>query len=135
MWDRRVLEKLEVLLGLFSVLVQWKGVENGFIWAYFGVYGPNNNLLRGDLWDELVSIWHYWNVPWCCFGDLNVVRFPSEWRGGSRLTPAMEKFSEFIEDLNLIDLPLEEGSFTWSNGTEQPSISRIDRALVSQDWE
>ena len=47
----------------------------------------------------------------------------------------MEKFSEFIEDLNLIDLPLEEGSFTWSNGTEQPSISRIDRALVSQDWE
>ena len=49
MWDRRVLEKLEVLVGLFSVLVQWKGVENGFIWAYFGVYGPNDNLLRGDL--------------------------------------------------------------------------------------
>jgi len=29
MWDRRVLEKLEVLVGLFSMLVQWKGVEDG----------------------------------------------------------------------------------------------------------
>ena len=47
----------------------------------------------------------------------------------------MEKFYEFIEDLNLIDLPLERGRFTWSSGIEQPSMSRIDRALVSQDWE
>ena len=46
MRDRRVLEKLEVLMGLFSVSIQWKGV----------VDGPNDNNLRGDLWDELVGI-------------------------------------------------------------------------------
>ena len=46
----------------------------------------------------------------------------------------MEKFSEFIEDLNLIDLPLEGGSYTWSTGTNEPSMSKIDRALVSHDW-
>ena len=63
MWDRRVLEKLEVLVGSFSVSVQWKSVEDGFIWACSRVYGPNNNNLRGDLWDELVGIQQYWNVP------------------------------------------------------------------------
>ena len=31
MWDRWVLEKLEVLVGLFLVSVQWKDVEDGFI--------------------------------------------------------------------------------------------------------
>lgn len=56
MWDRRVLENLEVLVGSFLVSVQWKDVEDGFIWACSGVYGPNDNNLRGDLWDELVGI-------------------------------------------------------------------------------
>ena len=47
MWDWRALEKLEVMVGYFSVLVRWQGVGDGFIWACFGVYGPNDNNLRG----------------------------------------------------------------------------------------
>ena len=51
MWDRRALEKLEVMVGQFSVSVQWQGLGNGFIWASSGVYGPNDNYLRGQMWD------------------------------------------------------------------------------------
>ena len=56
MWDRRVLETLEVLMGSFLMSVQWKGVEDGFIWACSGVYDPNDNNLRGYMWHELVGI-------------------------------------------------------------------------------
>ena len=135
MWDKRILDKVEVVVVTFSVSVKWQRVEDGFIWACSGVYGPNENNERGHMWDELVGIQQYWRIPWCCFEEFNIVCFPSEHRGETRLTLAMEKFSEFIEDLNLIDLPLEDGSYTWSSGTDQPAISRIDRALVSPDWE
>ena len=135
MWDRRVLERSECLVGSFSVSVRRCGVGNGFTWACSGVYGSIDNNERSLMWDELVGVQHYWNVPWCYIGDFNIVRFPSERLGYSRLTPAMELFSEFIGDLNLIDLPLEGGRYTWSSGSNQPSMSRIDRVLVSHDWE
>ena len=53
---RRVLEKLEIMVGLFSVSVWWQGLGDGFIWACSGVYGPNDNILRGQMWDELIGI-------------------------------------------------------------------------------
>ena len=124
---------MEVLAGQFSVSVQWQGLGDGFIWACFRIYGPNDNNLRGQIWDELMGIQQFWEVPWCYIKDFNIVRFLNEWLGGSRLTLAMENFSEFIEELSLIDLPLEGGSYTWSSGSDQPSMSRINRVLVSHD--
>jgi len=47
MWDRRVQEKLEDMVGTFFVLVRWQGMVDGFIWACLGVYGPNENSERG----------------------------------------------------------------------------------------
>ena len=49
MWDRRALEKFEVLVGQFSVSVRWQDLGDGFIWACSGVYGPNDNNLKGQM--------------------------------------------------------------------------------------
>jgi endonuclease/exonuclease/phosphatase family metal-dependent hydrolase len=44
----------------------------------------------------------------------------------------MREFSDFIFERGLIDLPLTRGACTWSNSQ---SWSRIDRFLVSPEWE
>ena len=64
-----------------------------------------------------------------------MVRFPSERLGSNSFTIAMQEFSNFISEQGLIDLPLQGGSFTWSNSREVASKARLDRFLFSADWE
>ncbi len=47
----------------------------------------------------------------------------------------MINFSDFIDSNNLVDLPLNGGLYTWCSGLDQPSMSCIDKVLVSVDWE
>lgn len=72
---------------------------DGFIWVCFGIYGPNGISVRGQMWDELVSVQQYLKVPWCCIGDFNIIHFPSERLGGSHFTPAMDKFLSSLRNL------------------------------------
>ena len=51
------------------------------------------------MWDELIGIQQLWEVPWCYIGDFNIVHFPSERLGGSRLTTAMKNFLSSLRSL------------------------------------
>ncbi|WKA06292.1 hypothetical protein VitviT2T_024196 [Vitis vinifera] len=134
-WDSRVLELLGMEVGLFSISCRFKNCEDGFRWIFSGVYGPTMKRNRELLWEELGNIRGLWNDPWCIGGDFNMIRFPNERRRGGRLSPSMRRFSEVIDDLDLRDLPLQGGPFTWSGGLNNQTMSRLDRFLVSEDWE
>ena len=55
--------------------------------------------------------------------------------GSNAFTAAMREFSNFISEQGLIDLPLQGGTFTWSNSREVASKARLNRFLFSADWE
>ena len=64
-----------------------------------------------------------------------MIRFPSEHSRGGRVSSSMRRFSKMIDDLDLRDLPLQGGPFTWSGGLNSQSMSRLDQFLVTEDWE
>jgi hypothetical protein len=132
LWDKRVVETIEVYVEEYVVACSFKNIANDFTWAFVGVYGPNINSRRRSLWEELVGLLSWWDFPWCIGGDFNVPRFPCERSGEARFCPAMTEFSNFISELSLMDLPLSGGLSTWSNNS---SWSRLDQFLVSPDWE
>jgi hypothetical protein len=88
------------------------------------VYGPNLDMDRRLLWDELAGVLSLWNLPCCLGGDFNVTRFPSERLGTARLDHAIMEFSYFISEQGRMDLPLVGGSFTWSISHEPPTWSK-----------
>ena len=64
-----------------------------------------------------------------------MIRFLEECNKGGRLNSAMRRFFEVIKDLELRDLPLHGGIFTWSGGLNNQTRSRLDRFLIFDDWE
>ena len=88
---------------------------------------------REELWSELGPIRGIWNEPWCVARDFNMIRFLSERSRGGRLSQEMRRFSEVVEELDLRDLPLQGGSFTWCGGLNNRSKSRIDRFLIYEE--
>ena len=47
----------------------------------------------------------------------------------------MRDFDGFIRDCELLDPPLWNALFTWSNMQESPVCKRLDRFLYSNEWE
>jgi hypothetical protein len=56
MWDRRIVEKLDVYVSEFVVACSFRSITDDFSWAFAGVYGPNFDALRSSLWDELAGL-------------------------------------------------------------------------------
>ncbi|KAK1293019.1 hypothetical protein QJS10_CPB17g00832 [Acorus calamus] len=48
---------------------------------------------------------------------------------------AMNRFSEWIDEEGLLDLPLANHAYTWSNMRADPTLVRLDRVLICPDWE
>ena len=47
----------------------------------------------------------------------------------------MRRFSDIINELGLRDLPLQGSPFTWRGGRNGIAMSRLDKFLVTADWE
>ena len=91
--------------------------------------------LGEDLWGELGAIKGLWRDPWCLGGDFKVVRFPRERNRASSLTGPMRRFSQVIDDLELKDLALRVGTYTWKEGLGNQRMAKLDRFLVSEEWD
>ena len=60
-----------------------------------------------------------------------MVKKMGEKSGQSYDLATMAIFSNFINAMNLLDLPISGGCFTWSNNRDPPSMCRLDRFLLS----
>ncbi|CAN1815182.1 Putative ribonuclease H protein At1g65750 [Linum perenne] len=47
----------------------------------------------------------------------------------------LDLFNMFVDDMGLLELPLGGAAFTWTNSRLNPSLSRLDRAFVTEDWD
>lgn len=73
--------------------------------------------------------------PWCLGGDWNAILSQSERNRAGGNTNNRRRFRNFLNAQNLMDLPMAGGRFTWKNSQNPSLLSRLDRFVVSADWE
>ncbi|RVW47226.1 putative ribonuclease H protein [Vitis vinifera] len=103
-WDKRVLDILDWEEGHFTLSCRFKTIENGATWVFTGVYGPFTKVEREERSSQ------------------------------RRISSVMRRFAKTMDDLELVDLPLQGGEFTWNGGLNNQAWARLDRFLVSQSW-
>ncbi|XP_057426571.1 uncharacterized protein LOC130720003 [Lotus japonicus] len=69
----------------------------------------------------------------CIGGDFNAVLLASERTSGRVLDVGDSSFQQFVQDSNLLDLPLNNGDYTWFSSRNEGIWSRLDRWLVSDE--
>ena len=90
---------------------------------------------REDLWEELGAIRGSWGDPRYLGGDFNAIRAPRERNTEGSFTHSMRRFSQVMDELELKDIPMQGGLFTWKGGPNNGRMAKLDRFLITKEWD
>nr|CAD1833443.1 unnamed protein product [Ananas comosus var. bracteatus] len=90
---------------------------------------------KEDFFAEVAHLNECCKGLWAVCGDFNNTRSQDERRGKMWSHRAMNLFNDLINELALIELPMANQSYTWSNMQRNPILAKLDRFLISTEWE
>jgi hypothetical protein len=91
--------------------------------------------IRNHFIPSLISLLQHLAGPWAVTGDFNLI-LREEDKSNERIDQTnLWRFRRAVASLELQDLHLHGRSFTWSNEWESPTLVRLDRVVVSVDWD
>lgn len=127
-----------VLVGCYSITVSVanssSGDEDGSWWLT-AVYGPQDEVEKVLFLEELEAIRDECLGPWALTGDFNLILNEAD-KNNDRINRAsLRRFRQTVATLELQDMHLHGRCFTWSNERENPTLVRLDRMLISVDWD
>ncbi|XP_058223301.1 uncharacterized protein LOC131333018 [Rhododendron vialii] len=133
LWDFEVFKASNITVHKSYIILE--GMLYGdFQCVLVNIYAPNGEVQRKELWDELLQIKASSQLPWCVGGDLNEIIEIDERVGCTNVNRGMREFKDFINNMELMDIPMQGRKFTWTNFQDLAIHSRLDRFLLSQSF-
>jgi hypothetical protein len=95
------------------------------------VYGPSDHRDSPVFLDGLRELEPHISGVWLLAGDFNLVRGAADKNTGWVNTRLCDMFNATIESLGVVEVPLLDKLFTWSNRRVCPTLERLDRVFVN----
>ncbi|KAJ1267831.1 hypothetical protein BS78_07G088000 [Paspalum vaginatum] len=121
--------------GDFFVRFKIRCKKHDFISNLVLVYGPAHEDHKQRFLTELAHLSSKETLPMIIGGDFNIMRGPQEKSKGNFSNRWPFLFNAAIDAYNLRELELSGRQFTWANNLSNQTFEKLDRILVTTEWE
>lgn len=133
-WSATNFSQIQEHKGRFCLTVQLKNILDNSLFWLTGTYGPSTPNGRNEYYQELTSTKPTDGLPWLICGDFNVTIKPEDRTNNQNTWRESLHFGSLISNLGLLNIAMEGRQFTWSNEQHNPHMARLDRFLISGEW-
>ena len=119
----------------FGVVSTIKTKSDKFVWQLIVVYGSAYPEFKVEFVAELHGILESVSYPVLVCGDFNLVRQQSDKSNGVINPQFAFLFNDWVNKWALLEIPISNRSFTWSNNQSNPIFAILDRVFTSVDWD
>nr|CCA66140.1 hypothetical protein [Beta vulgaris subsp. vulgaris] len=130
-WNTSFFAKKSSIIKRHWIAIKGSLVSHNFDCILINVYNSCLASIRAEVWTEIRDFWKECALPSLIIGDFNEVLNSSERRSLIASQSEMTKFRDFVQNLQLLEIPSSSGGFTWFRGN---SKSLLDRLFINPEW-
>ena len=109
--------------------------SDGFKFVLYVVYGLAQHEHKQEFLAEMANTFSRETLPYVIGGDFNIMRHPQDKSYGVFDFKWPTLFNAVIESLDLKEIVMSGRQYTWAGPGDDPLFEKLDRVLVSTDWE
>jgi hypothetical protein len=126
---------LDTVLGRFYIKVTLQDLKIQKKGDLVFVYGAAQEEYKEAFLAELGVVCSDQRNPMLIGGNFNILRFSFEKNKEMRRNRWSSMFNAIINTHELREIDMSSGQYTWSNNQINPTLEKLDRFLMTADWE
>ena len=130
-WNTSFFKKQSYITRRYSLTISLASTTSDLSFTLTNVYAPADLGFTAAFLHELQELSTHVTGAWILLGDFNLLRVASDKNNTLFNQSLADSFNSCINSLALLELPLLDRQFTWSNNRQEPTLARLNRALFN----
>lgn len=130
-WNPDIITAEDISQSNYCLAVSFTSTSSTCNFTVSNIYAPSDHRDSDLFLADLESIAQPAATNWVAISDYNLTRAPVDKNNNYFDQRLADKFNGSINRLALIELPLLDRLYTWSNKRDSPTLARLDRALIN----